>query len=458
MSSSEPRAAERSHQTKGLLRLTMACNERCTFCNIPVEDYGQPTPDPTVIDAELDAFIQRGDRTLTISGGEPTLLRKRLLALIQRARERGMDFVELQTNAVLIDTAYAAELADAGLTSAFISLLSHEAKAHDGLTLLEGSFERCIRGIDALISAGIRVALNPVLALETQAGIAEYVDFVAHRLPGVKSISLSAVQPHGRAGRGYGPELLPDYAVLREVIPRARERALAHGIELLNPYCGVPLCVGWSDDPEHSVEAFEALQGGWRPTPGVENQGDKIQGDPCTLCALRTRCGGAWRAYWELRDGSGIEPPLRASPPWEEESADSGSQIQIDALGGPDESSWRDLAAAHTPTVWLFTDQLMQGDAHRLTSSGCTDLAIQLDPTGVAQTRSDSPLARTLHELRQILNQGVNSQPQGKLRVWLGLNSRAPREDLEALVQWAQTHGVRHIRLLHPSGDRSESP
>ena len=426
----------------------MACNERCTFCNVPVEDYARPTPAEEVIQEELDAFVRRGDRTLTISGGEPTLLRKRLLALVRQARDRGLDFVELQSNAVLIDTDYARELAEAGLTSAFISLLAHEADAHDRLTLLDGSFERCLRGIDALNSAGIRVTLNPVIALETQDSLVDYVDFVARRLPDVRSISLSTVQPHGRAGRGDGTELLPDYAVLRDVIPQARARAKANGVELLNPYCGVPLCIGWADDPEHSVEAFEGSQGGWRPTPGIENRGDKVQGAPCTLCALRTRCGGAWRAYWELRSGRGIEAPLRAASPWDSVQPDPGAQVRVDAMGGPDETTWESLSAAQAPTVWLFTDRLRRGDVGRLVSSGCTDLAIQLDPTGVTTASSDSPLARSLHELRMLLRLAAHAQPQGELRTWLALDADAPREDLKALVRWARTHGVEHLRLV----------
>ena len=64
---------------------------------------------------------------------------------------------------------------------------------------LEGAFGRCLAGIDALLDAGVRVALNPVTAACTQARVADYVDFVAARLPRVRSISLSAVQPHGRA-------------------------------------------------------------------------------------------------------------------------------------------------------------------------------------------------------------------------------------------------------------------
>ena len=215
---------------------------------------------------------------------------------------------------MLITADYAQALAEAGLTSAFISLLSHRADTHDALTLLEGSFEKCLQGIDHLLTAGVRVTLNPVVAHATQTDIADYIDFVAQRLPQIRSISLSAVQPHGRAGRNDGPELLPDYAVLRRHIPRAIERAQFHGIELLNPYCGVPLCVGWVHEIEKSVEAIEARQGGWRPTPGIENQGDKIQGEPCSLCAVRTRCGGAWRTYWDVRNGSGIAPRCALQP------------------------------------------------------------------------------------------------------------------------------------------------
>ena len=122
-------SVDEHHRTKGLLRLTMACGERCRFCNLPVEDQEPVTLDEEEVERTLAAFIARGERTLTISGGEPTLLEARLSPLVARARAGGIPFVELQTNAVLIDDAYAAELSAAGLTSAFVSLLSHDEGA-----------------------------------------------------------------------------------------------------------------------------------------------------------------------------------------------------------------------------------------------------------------------------------------------------------------------------------------
>ena len=64
MSPTEPTHAESSHQTKGLLRLTMACNERCTFCNVPVEDYEVVTPTLEQNADALGAFVERGSHWL----------------------------------------------------------------------------------------------------------------------------------------------------------------------------------------------------------------------------------------------------------------------------------------------------------------------------------------------------------------------------------------------------------
>jgi MoaA/NifB/PqqE/SkfB family radical SAM enzyme len=341
-------SAEQSHATKGLVRLTMACNERCPFCNVPVEDYAVRTTPEHVIEAELAELVASGAQTVTVSGGEPTLLRKRLCKLVSDARARSVPFVELQTNAVLLDESYARELAAAGLTSAFVSLLSHVPEHHDTLAGLAGAFPRCLAGIDALLDAGIRVTLNPVVASLTQELLPDFIDFVATRLSRVRSISLSAVQPHGRARHDL--DLLPDYAVLARVIPTARTRAAAANIELLNPYCGLPVCVGWADALGSSVEAIEAAEP-FQDGPaaiGLINRGDKRHGPACRRCALRSRCGGAWHAYWDHRGGSGLQPPVELVPPW--------------AGASP----------SGTPAVWS-----------RELDAACTDVAIVLDPDNV---------------------------------------------------------------------------
>jgi MoaA/NifB/PqqE/SkfB family radical SAM enzyme len=434
---------ESHHRTKGLLRLTMACNERCPFCNVPVEDYAHPTPAESEVMSELDAFVAEGERTLTISGGEPTLYRDRLIRVVARARAGGVPFIELQTNAVLIDADYARALSAAGLTSGFVSLLSHKAELHDELAGLEGAFGRCLAGIDALLDAGVAVTLNPVTARSTEALVADYVDFVAERLPRVRAISLSAVQPHGRARQA--PELMPDYAVLAREVPRARERARRHGITLLNPYCGLPLCIGWQDDREHSVEAIEALSAraslARHDAHGIENRGNKRHGAPCRACALRTVCGGAWHAYWDLRDGSGIAAPLARVEPWQDGAAPGQSVVSAEALG---EAEVARLRAATTPTVWFLCQQLNEGDAARLAQAGVTDLALLTDDAD----------RTTLAELTALARDNAGLEPQSRIRVVVGLRRLGSFSAAYRLMEKLRESGVEAVRLLVKGDER----
>lgn len=133
------------------------------------------------------------------------------------------------------------------------------------------------------------MTLNPVVARSTQALLPDYIRFVLERLPRVRSVSLSAVQPHGRAA--HDPSLLPDYDVLAPMVREARALAEAAGLELLNPYCGLPACVGWADGLARSVEAIEAREGGWRTTPGIENRATRP-----TAPIARAACFGPFAA------------------------------------------------------------------------------------------------------------------------------------------------------------------
>lgn len=409
---------ENSHRTKGLIRLTMACNERCPFCNVPVEDYPSPTPAEDETMRELDEFVRSGERTLTISGGEPTLLRKRLLRVIAEARGRGVPHVELQTNAVLVTPALAGELAAAGLTSAFVSLLSHLPAQHDALAGLPGAFAPCLAGIDALLDAGVRVTLNPVVARSTQALLPDYIRFVLERLPRVRSVSLSAVQPHGRAA--HDPTLLPDYDVLAPMVREARGLAEARGLELLNPYCGLPACVGWADGLARSVEAIEARDGGWRTTPGIENRGDKTHGPDCARCVLRPVCGGAWRAYWETREGRGLAPPVEIVEPW------TGEGAMQEVVRGFGASPAAALLEASAPTVWLWTDRLTDGEI----DLPFTHLALEVEAA-----RPDAGSVARLVRL-------------GSRRVHVGLRLGSAPVDLFALMRVLVARGVHAITLL----------
>lgn len=382
-----------------------------------MEDYESPMSAEDAVAAEIASLVASGAKTATISGGEPTLLKKRLLSTIVAIRSEGIPFVELQTNAVLIDEGYAEALAESGVTSAFVSLLSHNPAHHDTLCGLEGAFARCLSGIDALLDVGIGVTLNPVTTSLTQDGVVDYVAFVGARLPRVRHISLSAVQPHGRAGQNLG--LLPDYGVLSEQIPVALDCAKALGITVLNPYCGLPLCVGWVGDIGQSVEAQEAMSAQWSGPQGVDNRGNKSHGEPCVSCALRTRCGGAWHAYWSERGGIGLSAPELLARPWKEGWEDTACQSKVEVLDVSQAAEV--LKTQSTATRWVISGDLNLDGLTCLIQAGATDWVWRVE--GDPEEHKSMLVA-----IRRVLETQRDLPQQGKCRfVWWVVDDVSPK-------------------------------
>lgn len=277
-----------------VIRLGLACNEKCLFCNVPPESSeisGKEYAKKQILSAKPGSCV-------SLSGGEPTLY-PFLLELVELAAKRGV-VPELQTNAVLLsDASRVSQLAAAGLKIAFVSLHSHIAVIHDFLTGTKGSWEKGIFGIHNLVKAGIFVSVNTVLTSANYAGIADFSVFLSRRL-NVKHLSLSVVQPRGRAWANN--VLVPDYSLLEKPVRKALQIASSENLKIINPICGLPLCIGgWEDCPN---QAMEYVQGCFNEKfcPG------KIQVAKCCGCTAKKYCGGVWQEYYELRGDSALKP------------------------------------------------------------------------------------------------------------------------------------------------------
>jgi GTP 3',8-cyclase len=150
-----------------LLRLSLACNVKCKFCNIPPETAGFVDLDCDSAKKKIASLTEGGVRAnLSLTGGEPTL-RKDLPELISFAKQSGVEVVEIQTNAVLCrDKSLVEKLRLAGLDKVFVSLHSHFPAIHDDLMQCQGAFESALAGIANLASAGIEITINHVITSE----------------------------------------------------------------------------------------------------------------------------------------------------------------------------------------------------------------------------------------------------------------------------------------------------
>jgi len=113
------------------------------------------------IKSTLDQLAAAGVFFLTISGGEP-LIRPDIFEIIEYARALRFN-IKLKTNAIIIREKQARRLRELNVEQVQISVYSHRAEVHDGISKVPGSLDRTIRGIRFLKSHGIKVTIANVL-------------------------------------------------------------------------------------------------------------------------------------------------------------------------------------------------------------------------------------------------------------------------------------------------------
>lgn len=141
------------------LDVTYRCNERCEHCYLEHDDRGEMTT--AEIRDLLEQLADAGVFFLTLSGGE-ALVRKDCFEIIEYARALQFN-VKLKTNAILIREREASRLKALGVEQIQISVYSHRAEVHDGITKVRGSLERTLTGIRALRAQGLKVSVANVL-------------------------------------------------------------------------------------------------------------------------------------------------------------------------------------------------------------------------------------------------------------------------------------------------------
>lgn len=293
-----------------LLRVGLACNVECVFCNIPAESGLYPVSlSLTEIIKKADEIFKKDSRPkISITGGEPTI-RKDLVEIVKYLKKKGAKTIEVQTNAIMLaDNTLVQRLKRAGISKAFVSFHSHLQKMHDLLILRKGGFEKCIQGIKNLVDNNVEVILNPVVNSLTYRSLPDYIDFVHKNFPKINCISLSVVQPNQRAMKNN--KVIPRYGAISPFIEKALNLADRHNIVVNNPNCGLPFCIGgWHKRLDRCLDYNEslALKKNLKSTH-PKQLNDKIKSESCRECELNEFCSGVWRGYAELHPLTDLKP------------------------------------------------------------------------------------------------------------------------------------------------------
>lgn len=134
-----------------------ACNERCIHCYIP-NDCKKELIDPNLFYRIIEEGRKMNVLHVTLSGGEP-LLHKNIIDFLKKCRELDLS-VNVLSNLTLLNDEIITEMKKNNFLSVQVSLYSMDAKIHDSITNLEGSFNKSIEGILRLCNEGIPVQIS----------------------------------------------------------------------------------------------------------------------------------------------------------------------------------------------------------------------------------------------------------------------------------------------------------
>lgn len=156
--------------------VTKRCNLYCEHCYAGAEAVSAPGELSTAEGkALLDDLSEFGVPVVLFSGGEP-LVRDDLVELVGYADNLGLRPV-LSTNGTLLTTDRAAELRDAGLAYAGVSV-DGLPETNDAFRGQEGAFEAAVRGIENSLEVGLKTGLRYTITERTAPDLTGVVDLL----------------------------------------------------------------------------------------------------------------------------------------------------------------------------------------------------------------------------------------------------------------------------------------
>ena len=157
------------------IELTFRCNLHCTHCYCPTGKRSEELS-TAEIKAVFDELARMGTLFLLMTGGDP-LLRKDFPELYRHAKELGL-LITVFTNGTLIDDEIAALWEELPPYLVEISLYGLTREVYEQVVAVEGSYDRCLAGIQRVLAGGHPLALKCPVTREN-----------AHEIPGIAQMA-----------------------------------------------------------------------------------------------------------------------------------------------------------------------------------------------------------------------------------------------------------------------------
>lgn len=181
---------------------TSQCNNRCMMCCQP----------PMKVDDIDELFEENMQRIRTapkdlkligITGGEPTLLGEKLVALIKEIRENlpSTEIQLLSNGRQFANIEFTRKISEAGGNMLYVGVELHSDyyKDHDVIAGAKGAYRETMRGIYNLATCGIPIELRIIMCALNYKRFYQIAEFIHRNLPFVSWIAFMGMEDTGWA-------------------------------------------------------------------------------------------------------------------------------------------------------------------------------------------------------------------------------------------------------------------
>lgn len=178
------------------LAICYICNEKCSFCPCTNEEKkGEKIVDIDSAHIILNQLQEKNCKSITISGGEPTL-HPNFVEIVSYAQNSGMYVTVLSNGEMLADKHFVLKIknnVDMSRLRIITTLHSSKPDMHEKVNGIEGSFQRSIEGIMNIHNIGGKIEIKHCITKENVKELKEFYLYCDNHFPEDISIQLCAI-------------------------------------------------------------------------------------------------------------------------------------------------------------------------------------------------------------------------------------------------------------------------
>jgi His-Xaa-Ser system radical SAM maturase HxsC len=269
--------------------VTNQCNSNCIMC--PDSDIVRNTKENPDIRKLLEQIrcIPDDTKHITITGGEPGLLKENLFKLLEECKINlpNTEFLLLTNGRIFSNTYFTQRIKESIPDNIRIAIPIYASTEilHDEITRVKGSFKQAIIGIKKLLEKNIDIEIRIVVLKKNYKYLEEIAKFIVSEIPKVKMVNIMALEMTGNAYKNK-EQVWVNFNEVKEYLYKACITTIKSGI-ITNLY-NFPLCN--LDERLYSI-AHKSITD------------YKIRfKEQCEECAAKENCGGFFNSTINVKD------------------------------------------------------------------------------------------------------------------------------------------------------------